>query len=612
MTVAVAPRIENFPGAGATGPFGFSYRILIAADGTPYISVIKTAASGTRTTLAYPGDYSFAPASLGLNGGAVTLSVALAIGETLTIAGATPLDQGTSYSNNGTFFPEAHEASYDKLTLIAQELQNNLARAASLSITSVLSAAPTLDDPVGGSLLQYSADGTRIINGPTGYNVLGDGTVGAPGLAFASEPATGLWRSGARTMALVAAGAIIATFSNPASPSDYLSFAGGATGAGVGTTTIEAKGAHSSVALYHKSKGTSTAGSQFYGSIATCGKQFFQINGANAFEITDDWWNPNVSYQGATTAWPVVSSAALAGGPDNICVIGCNSSIYPGTATGVTLMYCTRGLTGAHHFTSNGVVAHVNIGAISNPNGIDTYNTPSSALWLYGAATGSGGSAVISTQGGGSTGTTFYDSGTGGYEWKSDNTSTVLFKMVRTASGVNAWSVTAAATGNAPIFAPYGTDTDIGCVYKTKGTVNKNHAFYDGGVLQCTIGGSSTSTSNLFIAGGTAGNGPAISAQGGSNPTLTLYTTGTGQLTFATSNTAHIVFQMLDNYNIILGNSAQATTDTAGFVFFGSCAGAPTGVPSSIPSNRVAWMYDRTNNQIYIYNGAWRKTVALT
>lgn len=66
------------------------------------------------------------------------------------------------------------------------------------------------------------------------------------------------------------------------------------------------------------------------------------------------------------------------------------------------------------------------------------------------------------------------------------------------------------------------------------------------------------------------------------------------------------------NGNTILGQpAALATNATNGFAYLPSCAGTPTGAPTSV-TGKVSWVYDSTNNIIYIYNGAWKKTAALT
>jgi hypothetical protein len=53
------------------------------------------------------------------------------------------------------------------------------------------------------------------------------------------------------------------------------------------------------------------------------------------------------------------------------------------------------------------------------------------------------------------------------------------------------------------------------------------------------------------------------------------------------------------------------TSMTSGFTHIPAAAGAPTGAPTN-PTGNVPMYYDTTNNKIYVYNGAWRSTAALT
>jgi hypothetical protein len=59
------------------------------------------------------------------------------------------------------------------------------------------------------------------------------------------------------------------------------------------------------------------------------------------------------------------------------------------------------------------------------------------------------------------------------------------------------------------------------------------------------------------------------------------------------------------NKNIICGDAALATTATNGFLYIPTCAGLPTGVPTTV-TGRVPIVADSTNNRLYIYSGgAW-------
>jgi hypothetical protein len=61
------------------------------------------------------------------------------------------------------------------------------------------------------------------------------------------------------------------------------------------------------------------------------------------------------------------------------------------------------------------------------------------------------------------------------------------------------------------------------------------------------------------------------------------------------------------NNNVVIGTAALATTATNGFEYIPTCAGTPTGVPTTY-TGRVPMIYDTTNNKLYIYNGGWKTT----
>lgn len=104
-----------------------------------------------------------------------------------------------------------------------------------------------------------------------------------------------------------------------------------------------------------------------------------------------------------------------------------------------------------------------------------------------------------------------------------------------------------------------------------------------------------TSTSKVFMGGGNLNVNAATD--------LFFYTA---------ANTTTVVgsqrLQISTGGNIVPGTAALATTATDGFIYLQSCAGTPTGVPTSF-TGRVACIYDSSANKIWVYSGSWRGVV---
>lgn len=80
-------------------------------------------------------------------------------------------------------------------------------------------------------------------------------------------------------------------------------------------------------------------------------------------------------------------------------------------------------------------------------------------------------------------------------------------------------------------------------------------------------------------------------------------------ISFQTYNTALTErFRITGQGNVYAGSGTTGMAN--GFFYIAAAAGIPSGTPTSI-SGRVPMYYDSTNNNFYIYNGAWKK-VTLT
>jgi hypothetical protein len=79
---------------------------------------------------------------------------------------------------------------------------------------------------------------------------------------------------------------------------------------------------------------------------------------------------------------------------------------------------------------------------------------------------------------------------------------------------------------------------------------------------------------------------------------------GSGNVFLYTADTIRFTVTSTGNLHGTSGTTAM----TDGFFYIPSAAGAPSGVPTAI-TGRVPMYYDTTNNNFYIYNGAWKKVL---
>lgn len=137
--------------------------------------------------------------------------------------------------------------------------------------------------------------------------------------------------------------------------------------------------------------------------------------------------------------------------------------------------------------------------------------------------------------------------------------------------------------------------------------------------LGLSAGNNPTHKLSLYAAGSTA----QYMSAGNSNTGVTgsiFGVDGTGNavvnntqplaLLLSTSNTERL--RISSDGNVVVNTAAVNTTATAGFLWIGSCAGAPTGAPTAPYANAAAMVADTTNNRLYVRVGSTWRFAALT
>jgi hypothetical protein len=122
-----------------------------------------------------------------------------------------------------------------------------------------------------------------------------------------------------------------------------------------------------------------------------------------------------------------------------------------------------------------------------------------------------------------------------------------------------------------------------------------------GNVAVEAISYASGSSSTWF--GQSAANGTFWLSYGSSNVALGMGTLTSIPYIFGTNNTERM--RISGAGSVVVSAAALATNATDGFLYIPTCAGTPTGTPTSF-SGRLPIIYDTANNKLYVYNGGWK------
>ena len=136
MTVSTTTSKVSYSGNGSTTVFAYTFKVFDEDDLTV---ILRDNTTGTETVQAITTNYTVSGVG-NTGGGNVTFVAAPATGKTVVVRRESDQTQTTDYTPNDPFPAEAHEDALDKLTFIAQEVQEELNRAIKISRTNTMTS----------------------------------------------------------------------------------------------------------------------------------------------------------------------------------------------------------------------------------------------------------------------------------------------------------------------------------------------------------------------------------------------------------------------------------------------------------------------------------------
>jgi hypothetical protein len=148
---------NTYAGNGASSAYPFTFKITAPAD----LRVVEKDTDGNETVLALNDHYSVSGGETDA-GGTVTLSSPLAEGHILAIRRLLSIIQPTSIANQGPYFAALHENTFDRLTMVDQQQQDEIDRSLRLPESEAgLLELPTKEARAS-KFLAFDADGEPI------------------------------------------------------------------------------------------------------------------------------------------------------------------------------------------------------------------------------------------------------------------------------------------------------------------------------------------------------------------------------------------------------------------------------------------------------------------
>lgn len=170
MTLLVNVNKVTFQGNGVTTVWPYTFPIPLAS----YLRVLLTSAAGIITDVTAQCSVTGIGSSVGGNvtyptsGPAIAAPIAGAVTPSIAIMRVLPITQPVSYTNQGNYYPDVTELSFDDITMIAQQLQEIINRAL---IYPAVDQNPTVTMPTAqlraNQALMFDANGNPTVGLPS-------------------------------------------------------------------------------------------------------------------------------------------------------------------------------------------------------------------------------------------------------------------------------------------------------------------------------------------------------------------------------------------------------------------------------------------------------------
>ena len=197
MTVSSTVVRNSYAGDNSTTQFTYTFPIHSSSE----LKVILRSSAGVETVQTLNSDYTISDTG---TGGTVTFTSAPASGVSIVLIRDTNQTQEVDYLANDPFPADTHEGALDKLTLLTQELQEEIDRSIKVSRTAPITNSQITDNATAraGKLLGFSNDGQSLDATIDGSQVSVNATNAANSATAAATSATNA--ENAKTAALAA------------------------------------------------------------------------------------------------------------------------------------------------------------------------------------------------------------------------------------------------------------------------------------------------------------------------------------------------------------------------------------------------------------------------